>query len=143
MIPQIVPHRHRHIDPITGDELSSGEYVSWLIQSIIRRWLFLGIITAATIAVWATGNPVALQWWNLAASYLALVIESIVGIAMFSQTRRDAVVIREIRALSKALLKDVEEIEENLEEPPPGTGNASSTSSTGDTTASHSHRNSR
>ena len=38
--------------------------------------------------------------WNYVASYLALFIESVVGIAMFSQTRRDAMIIREIRKFS-------------------------------------------
>jgi hypothetical protein len=90
-----------HRDPVTGDILTGGEYVSWKIQGIIRRWTFLIAITIITIAVWSTANPMALTWWNLCASYLALVIESIVGIAMFSQTRRDAVALREVRAISR------------------------------------------
>lgn len=88
-------------DPVTGDRLSPSEHLSWIIQGVIRRWLFLGLITVATVVVWSTNEPVALNWWNLSASYLALFIESCVGIAMFSQTRRDAVIIREIRAAEK------------------------------------------
>ena len=110
-------------DPVTEDELSRGEYVSWAIQGLIRNWAFLGIITVVTIIVWATNNPVALTWWNLGASYLALVIESIVGIAMFSQTKKDALVLRQVRTLSQRIeqiaevvLKDVTTIEEELEE---------------------------
>lgn len=91
----------RYVDPVTGDELTPSEHISWLLQGIIRRWAFLGIITVATIFVWSTDNSHALVWWNLAASFLALVIEGTVGIAMFSQTRRDAVVIREIRHLAQ------------------------------------------
>ena len=107
-------------DPVTGDELSHGEYISWVIQGIIRRWTFLVIITIITVIVWSTNNSTALIWWNLGASYLALVIESVVGIAMFSQTRRDALVLREVRAISQhvekiadVLLKDIEELEEH------------------------------
>ena len=92
-----------HRDPVTGDHLTSGEYISWLIQGIIRRWAFLGVITAVTILVWATNNSAALSWWNLGASYLALVIESVVGIAMFSQTRRDAVILRHVAQSSEGL----------------------------------------
>lgn len=92
--------KHHH-DPVTGDQLTSGEYISWLIQGIIRRWAFLGVITAVTILVWATNNSIALTWWNLGASYLALVIESVVGLAMYGQTRRDAVTLREVRTISR------------------------------------------
>lgn len=91
----------QHRDPVTGDQLTSGEYISWLIQGIIRRWAFLGVITFVTILVWATNNSAALSWWNLGASYLALVIESVVGIAMFSQTRRDAVILRHVAQTSE------------------------------------------
>lgn len=90
-----------HKDPATGDPLSHGEYISWRIQGLIRNWTFLALITVATIIIWATDNSAALTWWNLCASYLALVIESIVGIAMFSQTRRDAVCLREVRAIDR------------------------------------------
>jgi hypothetical protein len=114
-----------HRDPVTGDILTSGEYVSWLIQGMIRRWFFLILITLVTALLWATNNPTALTWWNLGASYLALVIESIVGIAMFAQTRRDAVALREVRAMSQhlekmaeVLLKDVVALEQHLEETP-------------------------
>jgi hypothetical protein len=89
-----------HHDPVTGDQLTTGEYLSWRIQGLIRNWYFLALITVVTTLTWITANSVVLQWWNLSASYLALVIESIVGIAMFSQTRRDAVVLREVRALA-------------------------------------------
>jgi len=96
--PLAIPeHKKPFIDPVTGDPLSWGEHVSWMAQGIIRRWIFLGLITVATIVVWALDNPSGLVWWNLAASYLALLIEGTVGIAMFSQTRRDAVILREIR----------------------------------------------
>lgn len=88
----------RH-DPVTGDALSTGEYVSWRVQGIIRNWWFLGLFTAITILVMALGNHNAHDWWNYTASYLAIVVESIVGIAMFNQTRRDAVILRHIERL--------------------------------------------
>ena len=84
-------------DPVTGDPLTLGEHLSWLMQGIIRRWAFLGLITAATVVVWTVGDATGLLWWNLSASYLALLIEGTVGIAMFSQTRRDAVILRHLR----------------------------------------------
>lgn len=95
-------------DPATGDHLSAGEHISWVVQGVIRRWAFLITITLLTAVVWLTNNSLALVWWNLCASYLALVIESIVGIAMFSQTRRDAVVLREIRALAQRIERQEE-----------------------------------
>jgi hypothetical protein len=98
--PKPTPYR----DPVTGDLLTVGEKFSWIMQSIIRRWLFIGIITVATIVVWSANKAIGLTWWNLGASYLALLIESTVGIAMFSQTRRDAVAIRETRALAKEMV---------------------------------------
>lgn len=101
----------KHRDPVTGDELTGGEYVSWLIQGIIRRWAFLIVISVVTALVWATNNGVALTWWNLSASYLALVIESIVGIAMFSQTRRDAVILRRIAKQEEYILLLLEKLE--------------------------------
>jgi hypothetical protein len=108
---------------VTGDALTTGEWVSWQVQGIIRRWTFLGMVTLVTALVWATRNETALQWWNLVASYVAILIESIVGLAMIGQTRRDALVIREIRALSRqmsqvlaALAQDVERIEDDLQD---------------------------
>jgi len=97
--PKPTPYR----DPVTGDLLTVGEKFSWVMQSIIRRWAFIGLITVVTIVVWALDIAVGLTWWNLGASYLALLIESTVGIAMFSQTRRDAVAIRETRGLAKEM----------------------------------------
>lgn len=106
---------YRH--PVTGDPLTLGEYISWMIQGLIRRWIFLGIITLATICSWVSSviwpeqGVVVLLWWNLCASYLALVIESVVGIGVFSQTKSDAIALREVRAISRHVEKMVERIE--------------------------------
>ncbi len=109
----------KRIDPVTGDMLSFGEYISWLIQGVIRRWTFLLVISGITIGVWLTNNPTALLWWNLAASYLAIFIESVVGLAMFQQTRRDAVIIRrieQIEAHTSAVVDRIDQIVERGEQ---------------------------
>lgn len=96
--------RPRFHDPVTGDPLTLGEEISWVAQGLIRRWTFFALLCAGTFAVWITGHiwdqsPTTI--WNLWASWWALVLESIVGIAMFSQTRRDAVKIRQIHRLAQ------------------------------------------
>jgi hypothetical protein len=88
-------------DPFTGDKLTLGEKISWQIQTILRRWIFIVIITIGTITCWMDGSTQVLLWWNLVASYMALFIESVVGIAMFAQTRRDAMIIREVHKYEK------------------------------------------
>ncbi len=108
----------KYHDPITGDELTKGEYISWQVQGLIRRWYFLIAISIITVIVWSTNNQVALLWWNLGASYLAILIESVVGLAMFGQTRRDAVALREVRNLSKQIEKQEELILQLLEQRP-------------------------
>lgn len=99
--------RRRFHDPVTGDELTWGEELSWVMQGMIRRWTFLGIITVITAFVWIHVDPIwrrpPTEEWNLWASYLALLIEGTVGIAMFSQTRRDAVCLREVRQITRHL----------------------------------------
>lgn len=90
-----------YTDPFTGDQLTRREWISWQVQGVIRRWTFLGIITTATITCWVSGNATVILWWNFAASYMALVIESVIGLAQFSQTKRDAQIIREVRELLK------------------------------------------
>lgn len=109
----------KHIDPVTGDPLTFQELVSWRIQGVIRHWAFLVTFTLATFVAWLLGifeNPIVLIWWNLLASYLAIFVENIVGIAMFSQTRRDAVILRRIASMEEQLLKLVEHLVEEVEE---------------------------
>lgn len=105
-------------DPITGDKLTFQEHVSWRLQGVIRHWAFLVFFTCATITAWIIGihNPLVLIWWNLMASYLAIFVENIVGISMFSQTRRDAVILRRIASLEEHLLKLVEHLIEEVED---------------------------
>lgn len=108
----------KFIDPITGDPLTWQEHMSWRIQGVIRHWAFIITFTFATITAWIVGFSHAwvLLWWNLLASYLAIFVESIVGISMFSQTRRDAVLIRKIAGMEEKLLKLVEHIVEEVED---------------------------
>ncbi len=96
-------------DPVTGDPLTRSELVSWHGQAIIRRWTFIVLFSLVTFTVWAIGNALWVEWWNYAASWLALVIESVVGIAMFGQVRRDAVVLRELRSMARKQVKAVKE----------------------------------
>lgn len=106
----------KHRDPITGDKLSGGEYVSWIVQGIIRRWAFLGMVLLITALCWMTRDATILLWWNLCASLLAIVIENIVGIAMFSQTRRDALILRRIDKLEEQNHRLLERIDMLLEQ---------------------------
>lgn len=87
-------------DPATGDDLTPTEALSWFAQSIIRRWSFIGVIAVITAICFTLGGHV-LGWWNYSASFLALIIESVVGIGVYNMGRRDAVILREVRALSE------------------------------------------
>lgn len=100
-------------DPVTGDQLSFSEQVSWFLQGIIRRWPTVVFYIVGS-ALWWHANGLDfrnllhdpdLAHWNVLASLMAIVIESIVGIAMFSQTKRDAQVLRRVARLEEALLR--------------------------------------
>jgi len=110
-----MPHKH----PITGDQIGPGEHLSWVIQTAIRRWAFVGIVTLATAVCWAIHTEPVLTWWNYTASYMAVFIELVVGISMFQQTKADAQVIRKILAMEThqfAELKDlISKVEEDIE----------------------------
>jgi len=98
--------------PITGDDIGLGKHISWKIQFSIRNWYFIGAITFITLfcAVWGTINIAVIGWWNVWASYMALFIESIVGISMFEQTRADAKVIRETLGKIQELLLKINQL---------------------------------
>ena len=97
--------RKKYRDPYTGDQLTFSEMMSWNIQGVIRRWAFIGSITVATIICWTIDTPRVLLWWNFAASYSALLIESVVGIAVFGQMRRDAQVVRDSARIIQEIRK--------------------------------------
>lgn len=89
-----------YTDPVTGDELTRSEHISWLLQQyVIRTWTFLIAFTIITIAVIMTFNLGVVGWWNVLASYLAIFVEAIVGRAMYGQTRRDSAILRELRVV--------------------------------------------
>ena len=83
-------------DPVTGDAFGPGEGLSWVLQGFIRRWTFLILFTSVTIPLWALGSPAVLGWWNYGASFLAIMIESVVGIGFFNMARRDSKVLRHV-----------------------------------------------
>lgn len=56
------------------------------------------------------------EQWNYFASWMAIMVEWMVGVYMFGQTKRDALVIREIRALARQMARDVEHIEDEIED---------------------------
>lgn len=115
----------RYVDPVTGDALGLGEVASWHVQGVMRRWTFLLALSALTALVWVILDPIwrhpPTEQWNLWASYLAIMIEGVTAMALINQSRRDAVVIREIRALAQqmsqllaAVVQDVERIESEV-----------------------------
>ena len=102
--------------PITGENISLGEHLSWKAQNVIRRWEFVGVVTFATAVCWVTGTPTVLQWWNFSASYMAVLIELIVMIAMYQQTKSDAKVIRKILAMETHQFAELKELIEHIED---------------------------
>jgi hypothetical protein len=90
-----------HQDPLTGDNLTTQEWVAWKAQAVIRTPYFIGLFTLATLTIWFTHDPALLLWWNLVASALAIYVEWLVGTAMFGQTKRDAGYIRRIAKLEE------------------------------------------
>ena len=95
----------KYTNPITGEPINFSDFIAWKLQSVIRRWWFLLAFTCATAGAWSTRNSSIILWWNLSASYLAIFVESIVGRAMFGQTKADAAILREIAKFSEADFK--------------------------------------
>jgi len=88
-------------DPVTGDALSLGEHVAWRAQGIFRRWSTMILIQVVCVAWLALGSASARNWWNYSWSDLAIIVENVTMLALFSQTRRDAVVMRETREMAR------------------------------------------
>ena len=104
--------KRKYIHPDTGDVLTFSEKVSWSIQGIIRNWWFVFVWTGLSAIWWVkphyfhdTGSYVH---WQLLASWLAVTVELIIGIAMIGQTKRDAQIIRHILKLEKQELEHIE-----------------------------------
>lgn len=104
--------RKKHRDPNTGDEILRAERISLAVQGVMRRWSFVFAYTAITVAWWLHpvffGDNAQYTHWQLAASYMALLIESLVGIGMFGWARRDSVILRKIYALERSAEKQDE-----------------------------------
>jgi hypothetical protein len=109
--------KKKYVHPDTGDILTLSEQISWAIQSVIRNWFFVIGWTAVSVVWWI--KP---RWfkdgsnyvhWQLLASWLAVTVELIIGIAMIGQTKRDAMVIRHILKLEKQELEHIEDLIED------------------------------
>ncbi len=91
-------------DPVTGDELKPLEYFTRQVQVMVRTPWFLLLFNLTTIAIFLGHGDL----WNYFASWLAIIIEWLVGTYMFGQTGRDAIVMRTIK---KELAEKVERME--------------------------------
>ena len=91
-------------DPVTGDELKPLEYFTRQVQVMVRTPWFLLLFNLTTIAIFLGHGDL----WNYFASWLAIIIEWLVGTYMFGQTGRDAIVMRTIK---KELTEKVERME--------------------------------
>jgi hypothetical protein len=113
----INPWKKKYVHETTGDVLTFSELISWKIQGIIRNWFFVILWTITTIVWWINphwfGDTSAyIKWMNLA-SWLAVTVELIIGIAMIGQTKRDAMIIRHILKLEKQEIEHLQDLLEN------------------------------
>jgi len=113
----INPFKKKYIHDSTGDVLTFSEQISWKIQGIIRNWFFVILWTGVTFVWWAqptwfTDTHSYVKWMNLA-SWLAVTVELIIGIAMIGQTKRDAMIIRHILKLEKQEIEHLQDLLEN------------------------------
>ncbi len=91
------------VDPVTGDSLRFSEQISWISQRIIRRWTFVIAYSLLTL-LWLFFPryfPDGLSGWNIWASYMALLIESVVGIGVFGISMRDHLMLKKIEASAR------------------------------------------
>ena len=106
------PFKRKYIHNTTGDVLTFSEQISWKVQGIIRNWYFVILWSTVTFVwwfqpTWFTDTHAYIKWMNLA-SWLAVTVELVIGIAMIGQTKRDAQIIR-------AMYKMLPEIQQALE----------------------------
>ena len=62
---------------------------------------------------WFGDDSAYVKWMNLA-SWLAVTVELVIGIALIGQTKRDAQIIRHILKLEKAEIEHLQDIIEDL-----------------------------
>lgn len=112
--------KRKFIHPETGDVLTFSELISWKLQGLIRNWYFIIIWTIGSTLWWSFPtwfqDTHAFTKWQLVASWLAVTIELVIGIAMFGQTKRDALIIRELRKLTRREADDVAMIVDMIED---------------------------
>jgi len=104
--------KRKYIHEATGDVLTFSEQISWKVQGIIRNWYFVIVWSTVTFIwwiqpTWFTDTHAYIKWMNVA-SWLAVTVELVIGIAMIGQTKRDAQIIR-------AIYKILPEIQQALE----------------------------
>jgi hypothetical protein len=107
-------YKKKYVHPDTDDVLTFSELISWKIQGVIRNWAFVIIWTGTTALWWIKPHwfgdtPAYIKWMNLA-SWLAVTVELIIGIAMIGQTKRDAQIIRHLLKLTKDQMDDLQNI---------------------------------
>ncbi len=115
--------RDSYTDSMTGDTITRSERLSLLAQAVLRRWSFVLAYSVLTFLWWIhptwfgdhPGNDIRWQDW---ASYMALLIESLVGIGMFGWARRDSVILRRLLAMERAAEQRDEIITAMLERQP-------------------------
>lgn len=110
--------KKQYIHEATGDVLTFSEQISWKIQGLIRNWWFVFIWSALSATWWIkphwfkdNGSYVH---WQLLASWLAVTVELIIGIAMIGQTKRDAQILRHILKLEKQEISLIEDLNDNI-----------------------------
>jgi hypothetical protein len=89
-------------DPVTGDPLSPLEFYTRQVQVCVRTPWFIFAFNLVTLLAMLLGH---LDSWNFFASWLAIIIEWLVGTYMFGQTGRDAAHIRRIDRIEKLILE--------------------------------------
>ena len=109
--------KRKFIHKDTGDVLTFSEKISWTIQGLIRNWWFVIVWTGLSAFWWMKPqvfkDRTSYVHWQLLASWLAVTVELIIGIAMIGQTKRDAQIIRHILKLEKQELEHIEDIIES------------------------------
>jgi hypothetical protein len=107
----------QYTHPITGEAIGLGQHISWRIQNSIRHWWFILAITVITLVcvTWGLHDNNVIAWWNVWASYMALFIESVVGISMYQQTKADAQVIRKILAMETNQFNELKSLVKHID----------------------------
>lgn len=103
----------KYIDPVTGDELTRLEYLVRQAQVVVRTPWFIVAFNVTTVLILLGHGDL----WNYFASWLAIIVEWLVGTYMFGQTGRDATIIRKNTKLEEQnqhLLERVEQMEERI-----------------------------